>query len=79
MFLRYTEELIMVCELSPKMEQVLFQLETGSATKAYRRSAWDSRTIDALERRGLITVRDYDGELRVTSEGTKYIHETYYK
>jgi hypothetical protein len=64
--------------MTKKMKETLFKLETGSTTRPYLKSAWDSRTIDALERRGLISVRDYDGEIRVTSLGNKWCFENNY-
>ena len=64
--------------MTKKMKETLFMLETGSTFRPYLRSAWDSRTIDALERRGLISVREYDGEIRVTKLGNKWCFENNY-
>jgi predicted transcriptional regulator len=35
------------------------------------KSAWPEDDIDDLEAEGMITVREYDGEIRITPEGEK--------
>ena len=55
--------------LTKGMLETLEALETGSTERPRLKSAWGKRTIEALEEQGLITVRDIDGEIRVTSKG----------
>lgn len=58
-------------ELSEKMRETLLEINCGA--KPRLKSAYNKNTIDALESRGLLVVRDYDGEIRITIKGENYL------
>lgn len=58
-------------KLTDAQSQTLLDINCGD--RPLRASNYNSRTIGALEERGLITVRDNDGDLRVTTNGLDYL------
>jgi len=55
--------------LTNKMKNMLEELVAGHETKAMLAIDWDRRTLNALEKRGLVEVRDCDGYIKVTNRG----------
>ena len=51
------------------MIEMLTALTYGHPTRSMLARDWDRRTLNALESRGYITIRDIDGYIRVTSTG----------
>ena len=60
-------------QLTETMSKTLLDIATGTSGKPRLKAAYNAKAVDALENRGLITVRDYDGEIRLTSTGEKYL------
>ena len=61
-------------QLTETMSKTLLDIATGTSGKPRLKTAYNTKAVDALEDRGLITVRDYDGEIRLTFTGEKYLY-----
>ena len=55
--------------MTQNMINTLAQLESGNHRRSDLARDWDRRTLNALESRGYIVIRRYDGFIRVTSTG----------
>jgi hypothetical protein len=53
--------------------RTLYELHSGNTRLPMLKSAWPEDHIDFLEDQGCVTVREYDGEIRVTSNGISAI------
>lgn len=61
--------------LTNAMKVMLAELVSGNTDRPMLARDWNRNTLNALEARGLVEIRDYDGWIKVTTTGEQAARE----